>query len=84
MQWTTPKHYFPWERQPWMPPTGTVRVRTSFAFFPVDCNDQKTRWLEKIDIVEEFGKRYQGLHGSFRWDWVKLYVTKHNPNGEKE
>jgi hypothetical protein len=32
---------------------GDTRERVIFAWFPIECEDGKTRWLTKIRVVEK-------------------------------
>lgn len=46
MRWKTPKRHI----------TGDERIRLIFAFWPTECEDGTTRWLEWLAVTE----RYRG------------------------
>lgn len=41
-------------KPPEFPAQGQERCRIVFAWFPVECKNGKTYWLEKIKIIEIF------------------------------
>lgn len=63
MEWRTPDRAKP----------GQHRERLKFAWWPIKCEDGKTRWLENVRILEEFICEFDGLTPTEKWETVKVY-----------
>lgn len=55
-----------------LPKSGQTRERLKFAWWPIDCEDGKTRWLRKVRVVEQYLGAYEGLGGH----WVPNWITR--------
>lgn len=59
---------------------GDRRERIIFAWLPKECEDGKTRWLEKVRVVEEWGTwgfDPETMH--IGWNVLKTYQAEYEP-----
>jgi hypothetical protein len=52
------------------------RERLKFAWFPIECEDGKTRWLCKVRVLEIFSFGFDGHLPVFKWDLIRAYPAE--------
>jgi len=64
-----------WRTKVW-PHVDSHRERIVFAWFPIDCEDGRTRWLEKVRVLERFtchGKWSERFTCHGKWRRIRAY-----------
>jgi hypothetical protein len=66
MKWTTPV----------LPEEGDTRRRKKFAWFPIQCDDGTTRWLETITIEERWFQSFTDKNCHYWSTQNRKFISK--------